>query len=864
MSQHVSPASLDEKIAEITAGEALEQAIQQLMQLAQAATAAGNLSHAIAHYKLIIENVPERPDANYELGKLLASSGSADESLVYLEAAIQGDPQRTEYWDIYIEVLSLFGDADIVRQAMDLRASVFQGEQAAEADKVQPEPALPLTESPAPAKASSPKHIAGNAAELNKLSLLYEQANFKEVEWHARKLIQKNARDGIAWRFLGLVLLNSARLEEAEQAMWKSLELLPDDAVAHFNYALVSVKNKKLDIAEAHYRKAVDLDGKMLAAYNNLANLLRATGKLAEAEACLRRLLMQAPDFAVASFNLVGILRERKMFPQALELAQQALTKFPAMAEAHHALGSVLSLMDRDDEALPYLQRAIELNPKLADAYNNIGSIYLDKKDFTTARPYFEKALEIDPKLSNAHRCLGQICISLDSDIDMAEQHFRRAIQFGKNETEANTCLLFCLSETGKLDSQELFQEHLNYSARYELPLKPHWPTHQNSKVKDRVLRVGFVSGDFHNHAVATFAIPVLDYLSRIATLELYAYDNNEVEDEVTREMRGYFKYWRKINKVDDATVVEQILADQVDILCDLSGHTAKNRLMAFAHKPAPIQFSWIGYPGTTGLQAMDYFIGDPFYLPQGQFDHLFTEKIASLPCAAPFLPSPLAPAVEALPALSNGYISFGSFNRLSKVNAVTIQAWSHLLNEVKDSRIMMGAMPSGFDKSTLAAAFAANGISPERISYYGRTNVEDYLALYNKIDICLDSFPFNGGTTTHHGLWMGVPTLSIDGSLLASRSAAAILGQVGMQGFLARDLDDFVVRGKYWCDNLEKLSEIRMSLRSICENSIKCKPKLIADALDQAMRKMWSGWCDGRAPEAFSIDKSQLKVSNS
>ncbi|MFZ6872713.1 tetratricopeptide repeat protein [Undibacterium sp. Di27W] len=864
MSQHVSPASLDEKNAEMTAGEALEQAIQQLLQLAQAANAAGNLSHAIAHYKLILKNVPERPDANYELGKLLASSGSADESLIYLETAIQGDPQRAEYWDIYIEVLNLLGDAEIVRQAMDLRASVFQSSQMTESDNVQPESELTATENPVPAKASSAKHIVGSATELNKLSLLYEQANFKEVERLARKLIQKNARNGIAWRFLGLVLLNSVRLEEAAQAMWKSLELLPDDAVAHFNYALVSVKNKKLDIAEAHYRKALDLDNKMLAAYNNLANLLRATGKLPEAEACLRQLLTLAPDFAVASFNLVGILRERKMLPQALKLAQQALEKFPAMAEAHHALGSVLSLMDRDDEALPYLQRAIELNPKLAEVYNNIGIIYLDKKDFITARLYFEKALENDAKLSNAHRCLGQICISLDSDIDMAEQHFRRAIQFGKNETEANTCLLFCLSETGKLDSQELFQEHLNYSARYELPLITHWPIHQNSKVKDRVLRIGFVSGDFHNHAVATFAIPVLDSLSRITTLELYAYDNNKLEDEVTAEIRTYFKHWRKINGSDDAEVVQQILTDQVDILCDLSGHTAKNRLMVFAHKPAPIQFSWIGYPGTTGLQAMDYFIGDPFYLPRGQFDHLFTEKIASLPCAAPFLPSPLAPAVEALPVLSKGYINFGSFNRLSKVNAVTIRAWSQLLNEVKDSRILMGAMPSGFDKSTLAATFAANGISPERISYYGRTKVEDYLALYNKIDICLDSFPFNGGTTTHHGLWMGVPTLSIDGSLLASRSAAAILGQVGMQDFLARDLDDFVVRGKYWCDNLERLSEVRMTLRSICENSIKCKPELIADALNLAMRKMWSIWCDGRGPEAFSIDKFQLKVSNS
>jgi len=857
MSQSAFPAETNEKNAQMTAKEAFEQAVQQLLYLAQAATAAGDVPHAIANYKLILDNAPERPDANFGLGKLLAVSDSPDTALIYLETAIQGAPQCEEYWEAYIAVLNLFGDTEIIRQAMELRATVFHS-----AVPVQEEQeALALVELAPPAKESTQAKTsaAATAAEMSKLSSLYDRGNFQEVERLARKLIQKNAPNGIVWRFLGLALLNSSRFDDAEQAMLKSLELLPDDAVAHFNFALVSGKNNKLTIAEAHYRKALEIDDKMLAAYNNLANLLRVAGKLIESESFVRKLLVLAPDFAFAHINLVGILRQRKMLPQALELAKQAVSRFPAMAEAHHALGSVLSLMGQDDQALPYLLRAIELNSKLADAYNNVGSIYLDKKDFVVARPYFEKALENDPKLSNAHRCLGQISISLDSENDMAEQHFRRAIQYGKNESEANTCLLFCLSETGKLNPQELFQEHLNYSARFESPLIPGWPKHANVKQKDRVLRVGFVSGDFHNHAVATFAIPVLDYLSRFATLDLYAYDNNDVEDEVSKELRTYFKHWRKIHKSDDENVVGQILGDQIDILCDLSGHTAKNRLMVFAHKPAPIQFSWIGYPGTTGLQAMDYYIGDQFYLPPGQFDHLFTEKIANLPCAAPFLPSPLAPEVQALPAMSKGYISFGSFNRLSKINTQTLDAWSQLLSVVENSRILIGAMPTGFDTSALISAFAANGISFERISFYGRTSVEEYLNLYNKIDICLDSFPFNGGTTTHHGLWMGVPTLSIDGNLLASRSAAAILGQVGMQGFLAKDVGDFVVRGKYWCDNLDKLSEVRMSLRSVCQDSIKCKPELIATALHQAMRKMWANWCDGERPEAFSINKSNL-----
>ena len=874
MPQNDSSPQIDTNIEQITAQAALEQALAQLLQAAQSASLAGNVLHAIAHYKLILENIPDHAEANFRLAELLLTSGAVDEAVLYLEAAIQAYPQRAEFWDTYIQVLELVGDAEIVAQAKELRSAYIEGvaplvnelsealpseagqeAQQAEQGAHRQEAHSAVSQVVSPCAPVKPAPVnKRDSEEIAKLTLLFEQANFKELERLARKLIQKNANNALAWRFLGLALLNVSQLDSAEQAMLRSLELLPGDAIAHFNFALVALKNKKLDVAERHYRIALDIDDKMLAAYNNLANLLRAAGKLEEAEICLRKLLVLAPEFAIASINLVGVLRERKLFLQALEIAQHALSKFPNMAEAHHALGSVLSLLDRGDEALPYLLRAIELNPRLADAYNNIGSIYLDKKDFAIARPYFEKTLEIDPDSSNAYRCLGQICISLDSDIEAAEQHFRNAIACGKNASEANTCLLFCLSETGKLNPQQLFQEHLNYSARYEIPLMPAWPRHENVKDKERILKIGFVSGDFHNHAVATFALPVLEYLSRITTLELYAYDNNAEEDEVTSTLRTYFKHWRKINKVDDEVVVTQILNDRIDILCDLSGHTAKNRLLVFAHKPAPIQFSWIGYPGTTGLRAMDYFIGDQFYLPAGRFDHLFTEKIANLPCAAPFLPSPLAPEVKPLPALDKGHFSFGSFNRISKINEQTVQAWSNLLKEVENSSLLIAAMPSGFDSSPLLSAFAENGISAERISFYGRTGVEAYLNLYNQIDLCLDSFPFNGGTTTHHGLWMGVPTLSIDGSLLASRSAAAILGQVGMQGFLAKDLDDFVVRGKYWCSHLDNLSAVRMSLRTICENSIKCKPELIAANLDQAMRKMWVTWCDGEAPVAFSI----------
>jgi hypothetical protein len=301
--------------------------------------------------------------------------------------------------------------------------------------------------------------------------------------------------------------------------------------------------------------------------------------------------------------------------------------------------------------------------------------------------------------------------------------------------------------------------------------------------------------------------------------------------------------------------LAQQIRADGIDILIDLSGHTRNNRLLTFARKPAPIQASWIGYPGTTGLQAMDYYLADRFLLPPGLFDGQFTEKIVRLPGTAPFCPAQESPPVNALPALTNGCITFGSFNRLNKITRPVVALWSRLMSAVPGSKMLMGAMPEGDDHSGLIDWFAREGIARERLSFHPRSGIAAYLELHHQVDICLDTFPYNGGTTTLHAIWMGVPTLTLAGGTVPARQGAALLGHVGLEEFVAQDAADFVRKGLRWTGDVAALAELRSGLRERFAHSALGRPELIAAGLESALRTMWQRWCAGLPPESFDAD---------
>jgi predicted O-linked N-acetylglucosamine transferase (SPINDLY family) len=366
------------------------------------------------------------------------------------------------------------------------------------------------------------------------------------------------------------------------------------------------------------------------------------------------------------------------------------------------------------------------------------------------------------------------------------------------------------------------------------------------------------VSGDFKNHAVAGFIEPVLERLSQVRDLELHAYYSDTVEDGITARLRTHFTGWNFVSDLSDADLAALIGKHQIDILIDLSGPTGLNRLSAFARKPAPIQVSWIGYPGTTGLRAMDYYLGDRYWLPPGQFDRHFVEKLIYLPAAAIFQPEPTAPQVNALPALATGHLTFGSFNRLGKINAATIGLWSQLLRALPASRLMLAGIPHG-QETPLIDRFAAQGVARGRLVVHARGPMETYLALHHGVDICLDTIPYNGGTTTQHALWMGVPTLTVAGTTPAGRQGAGILARVGLDEFIAADTADFVAKGVRWAAELGALAELRGDLRERCRQSPSHQPDVLVRALDTALRRMWTRWCADLPAESFAVDAAPL-----
>ena len=653
---------------------------------------------------------------------------------------------------------------------------------------------------------------------------------------------------------LGNVLKDLGQLDDAVASYRQALQLRPDSADAHNSLGTALKDLGQLDNAVASYRRAVALKPKFFLAFYNLGNAQKDLGQLDDAVTSYRNALGIKPDFTEVHCNLGATLKDLGQYEGALESYRRVLELEPDSAEAHNNLGTALKDLRQRESALASYRRALELKPDFVDAHYNLGNTLKALGQYSGAAESYRRALEINPDFADAHNNLGNVLKDLGQHDD-AVTSFCRALEITPDYSIAYSNLLFCLMHSETADAQALFAEHLRFADRFETPLRANWPQHLNPRDPERRLQIGFVSGDLRNHAVANFIEPVLAHLAQYPQLSLHAYYNHNVEDSVTQRLRGYLAHWHSIAALSDVALANKIREDGIDILYDLSGHTAKHRLLTFARKPAPLQVSWIGYPGTTGLSAMDYYQSDRFLFPGGRFSDQFTEKIVRLPASSAFLPSKDAPPVSALPALSNGYVTFGSFNHPRKITRSVIALWAQLLRALPDSRMLLGAMPEDGHYQMLTEWFAQEGIERERLDFHACCGMERYLGLHHQVDICLDTFPYNGGTTTFHALWMGVPTLTLAGHTLSGRAGASILGHVGLEASLAaNNAAEFVQKGLYWADNLAALSDIRAGLRERFAKSARGQPAVVAAAMERALRIIWQRWCAGLPAESFEV----------
>lgn len=700
-----------------------------------------------------------------------------------------------------------------------------------------------------------------DAESHNNLGIILKSLNrLEESAASYRRALKINRNYTQAHGNLGATLQMLGRLNEAETSYRQALRLEPAYARAHGNLGAVLHDLKRLDEAEASYRRSLQLNPNDGETYRNLGIVLKELGCRNEAEASIRRALEINPDDLEAHGDLGAFLLDSGRTSEAEASCRRALELGPNNFKAHNNLGAVLLELGRTNEAETSLRRALEIKPGFTEALNNLGISLRDQGRLEESTASYRRALEIKPDSADTLGNLGGVLHDM-GHFEESLTSYRRAIEIAPDCARTHSNLLFGLSQIAEIRPQELFAEHCRFGAQFEPRFRAKWPNFAGPRDPERPLRIGFVSGDFRNHAMAYFVEPVLATLSQFPQLSLHAYSNHVIEDAVTRRLWNCFAHWNSVAGLSDEAVAAKVFDDGIDILIDLSGHTAKNRLLVFAHKPAPVQASWMGYPGTTGLSAMDYYLADRLYLPAGQYDDQFTEKIVRLPANAPFMPSREAPPVGRLPALDKGHITFGSFNRLGKLSHSVVSIWSRLLHALPDARLVLGAIREGERYENLIEWFEREGISRQRLDFFPRSDMKTYLSQHHQVDICLDTLPYNGGTTTLHALWMGVPTLTLEGNTAAGRTGAMILGHVGLEGFVARNTDEFMRKGVSWTSQLETLSEIRAGLRHRIETSTISQPQLIAAALEQALRVMWRRWCAMLPTESFEVSMDELAM---
>jgi predicted O-linked N-acetylglucosamine transferase (SPINDLY family) len=442
---------------------------------------------------------------------------------------------------------------------------------------------------------------------------------------------------------------------------------------------------------------------------------------------------------------------------------------------------------------------------------------------------------------------LGRLCTE-EGLMAEAAGHYRDALAI-KPEAETHTNLIFLLNYLPETKPEGHFAEHRRWSEWFEKPLRSTQRPHSNNHDPGRRLRIGYVSPDLRDHPVTSFIEPILKYHRR-EHVEVYGYANVKMPDAVTQRLRGCTSGWRDIYGLHPDKAVELIRQDGIDILVDLAGHTTDHSLLVFARKPAPVQVTWIGYPNTTGLDAMDYRITDVMSDPPGRTEQWHSEQLVRMPEAFSCYCAPVeSPAIGPLPVLANGYVTFGSFNNFRKLSGPAIELWARVMREVPTAKLLIKSQGLGNPKTAqrLRDQFERAGAGPERIELLGAgLSKEQHMELYHRVDLCLDPFPYNGTTTTCDALWMGVPVVTLAGRTHVARVGVSLVTHLGHPGWAVESADAYVAKCRELASDLPSLAALRRGLREKMRRSPLCDAPRFVAHLESAYREMWKLWCEG------------------
>jgi protein O-GlcNAc transferase len=680
----------------------------------------------------------------------------------------------------------------------------------------------------------------------------YQERDLQGAEVIYKEILKVQPDNYSVYNNLGHVLREKGELSEAIFCYRKAVEINPDIPMGYNNLANALQEKGQVDEAVKYYQKALDLKPDFDMARNNLAvaycsigNIQRGKGRSEEALNSYEEALRANPKFAEAYYCIADIFLMQNLFAEAVTFFEKALQLSSPNAELYKNIGYLFHQKGKFKEAATFYQKAIEINPDTYDAYNNLGSIFRYTGQLEEALAYYQKAIEINPEFTEVYLNLGNV--SQDrGQIDEAEKYYRKALRIKPDFVMCYSNLLFALNYDSRHDLETIFKEHLAFAEKYAGPLYPKTYLYTNDPSPNRRIKIAYLSPDFRKHPVAYFLEPVLATHNHL-DFEVFCYMNGADQDENTERMRKYADQWRNISAVSSEKVAELIKNDGIDILIDLAGHTANNRILLFAGKPAPIQVSWIGYLTTTGLSTMDYKIGDIYTDPPGMTEKFHTEELVRLPHSfLCYLPDRDAPDISGLPALTAGYITFGSLNKLAKVSQEVISVWSEILKAIPNSKLVMKDF-TFIDRMTCQQTidkFIQRGVAAEQITFQSWDPSPKHLETYNMIDIGLDTFPFNGAATTCEAMWMGVPVVTLAGNAYHSRSGKSLLSNVGLKELVAETHDEYIEIAVKLANDIDKLQSLRERLRDMMKQSPLMNAKQFTHDLEDCYRRMWQTWC--------------------
>ena len=568
-------------------------------------------------------------------------------------------------------------------------------------------------------------------------------------------------------------------------------------------------------------------------------------GDLAAAEA-LADLVIGLDDTHANATHLAGAIAAGKgRHQQAFDLFSIAIYREPDNAAYFSSLGAVLITMGDNSGAISALERAVALDPDLAIAHANLSGVYQRISRHGAAVSHARRAVALDPALANAHNNLGCGLKSL-GHVREAIASFDRALATDPGHITAHSNRLFAKLYAEGVPHADYAADARSFGERFADPLLRRRPF-ANDRDAGRRLRIGFVSGDLCTHAVARFIEPFLRHFDRVQ-FETRAYMTQAAEDAVSARLRALFDGWHNIAGLDDDEAADLIEADAIDILVDLSGHSAGHRLLVFARKPAPVQVSYLGHPATTGLRAMDYRLTDHGLDVPGQTESLHTETLWWLPGVSATYEPPegVAPVRERPPFEDNGFVTFGVMNRFEKIGDGALQAWAEILRQLPDAHLFMvvGDVEVPEVRAQVEVRLSKAGLPIDRVRLHPRTTT-GYFQLYHEFDIALDSFPYNGGTTSCDTLSMGVPIIALRGTHAVASVGSSLLSTVGLDELAAETPEDYVARAVALARDANRLRALRTGLRERVYASPLMDHARFAREMGEAFRSMWKRWIE-------------------